>query len=135
LADWYWIGSTAGIAVGCGIAFSGSVTRRALAALLAAAVGVGVGLALGEWDEAVGGAVGGLAGVVGSAPVVRGALTRGGSRGGTAALVGLAGLVVAALALVPAVGYLEAVTASVLAVRLRRHSGKRFAGLRILARD
>src|SRR5438132_498044 len=77
----------------------------------------------------------GRAGGVGSAPVVRGALTRGGTRGGTAALVGLAGLVVAALALVPAVGYLEAVTASVLAVRLRRHSGKRFAGLRILARD
>ncbi len=135
MADWYWIGSTAGIAVGCGIALSGSVTRRALAALLATAVGVCVGLALGEWDEAVGGAVGGLTGVAGSAPVVRRALTRGGTRGGTAALVGLAGLVVAALGLVPAAGYLEAVSASLLAMRLRRCSGKRFAGLRILARN
>ena len=37
--------------------------------------------------------------------------------------------------LIPVVGYLEAVVIPVLAVRLRRRDGGRFAGLRILARD
>ena len=50
-------------------------------------------------------------------------------------LVGLAGVGVAALAFIPVVGYLEAVVIPVLAVRLRRREGGRFAGLRILARD
>ncbi len=50
-------------------------------------------------------------------------------------LVGLAGVGLAVLALIPVVGYLEAVVIPVLAVRLRRRDDGRFAGLRILARD
>ena len=41
----------------------------------------------------------------------------------------------AALAFVPAVGYLEAVALVVLAVRARRRRPGRYAGLRSLARD
>jgi hypothetical protein len=50
-------------------------------------------------------------------------------------LVVLAGIGVAALALVPALGYVEAVGVPLLGLRLRRRSGGRYAGLRILARD
>jgi len=90
--------------------------------------------------------MGGLLGAVSSVPSVAGALRGGGTRTGVAALVALAGLVVAALvalaglvvaalALVPGLGYLEAAAAPVLAFRLRRNGGKRYAGLRILARE
>ena len=72
---------------------------------------------------------------MGSAQVVRGALRRGGTRGGTAALVALAALVVAALGLIPGVGYLEALALPALGARIRRRGGERYAGLRILARD
>ena len=47
----------------------------------------------------------------------------------------LAALVVAALALIPGVGYLEALVLPALGARLRRRGGERYAGLRILARD
>jgi hypothetical protein len=36
---------------------------------------------------------------------------------------------------VPVVGYLEAIAVPVLGLRLRRREGKRYAGLRTLARD
>jgi len=62
-------------------------------------------------------------------------LRGGGTRLGVAALVALAGLVVAALGLVPGLGYGEAVAAPLLALRLRGRGGKRYAGLRILAKD
>ena len=65
---------------------------------------------------------------------MRGALRRGGTRGGTAALVAGAALVVAALAWVPVVGYLEALALPVLAARLRRRAPERYAGLRTLAK-
>jgi len=68
-------------------------------------------------------------------PVVAGALRGGGTRLGVAALVALAGLAVAALGLVPGLGYLEAAAAPLLALRLRRRGGRRYAGLRILAKD
>ena len=64
-----------------------------------------------------------------------GTLDRGGTRGGTALLVGLASLVLAALALIPFVGYLEAVAVPALAARARRRRPERYAGLRSLARD
>jgi hypothetical protein len=67
--------------------------------------------------------------------VVGGTLRRGGTRGGTAALVGLAALGLAALALIPVVGYLEAVALPALAARARRRRPERYAGLRSLARD
>jgi hypothetical protein len=90
---------------------------------------------LAGWPEAVGGAVGGFLGGGAAGPVVAGTLRRGGTRGGTAALVTVAALVGAALALIPLVGYLEAVAVPALAARLRRRAGGRYAGLRILARD
>ena len=52
------------------------------------------------------------AGRLGAAPLVAGTLRRGGTRVGTAALLGAAALVVAALAFIPIVGYLEAVVAA-----------------------
>lgn len=139
MGDWYWIGLAVGIGVGCGLASSGLLAafRAGLvaAALVAVAAGVGIGFALANWDEALGGGLGGLAGSLGSAQLVRGTLRRGGTRGGTAVLVALAALAVAALALVPGLGYLEAVALPALAARLRRRAGERYAGLRVLARD
>src|ERR687886_632668 len=94
-----------------------------------------VGIWLGNWDEILGGALGGPAGALGAVPIVRGGLRRGGTRGGTAALVGGAGVVAAALALIPLVGYVEALALPLVAARLRRRGGERYAGLRTLARD
>jgi hypothetical protein len=49
-------------------------------------------------------------------------------------LVAGAALVVAALAFIPIVGYLEAVVVPVLAARLRGRAAERYAGLRTLAK-
>ena len=103
--------------------------------MLGIAAGLGVGLAAGGWVEAAGGGSGGLLGALSSVPVVAGALRGGGTRLGVAAIVAGAGLVVAALALVPGLGYLEAAVVPAVALRLRRRGGKRYAGLRILAKD
>ena len=132
-----------GIAVGFGVAFGVlfaallAARRAGLAAalVLAAAAGVGAGLLIDNWQEAIGGGVGGPAGGIGTAQLVRGTLQRGGTRVGTAIFVALAALVLAALALVPFVGYLEALVLPALGARLRRRGGERYAGLRILARD
>src|SRR5437764_1187649 len=64
-----------------------------------------------------------------------GTLRRGGTTAGTGILVGLIGLGVAALALVPFLGYLEAAALPVVARRARRLEPERYAGLRTLARD
>ena len=61
-------------------------------------------------------------------------MRRGGTRGGTATLVAVAALVAAALALVPVLGYLEALALPALAARLRRRVPERYAGLRTLAK-
>jgi hypothetical protein len=139
VGDWYLIGVTVGVAVGVGVLFAaliaGARVGVAVALAAAAAAGVGIGLAIGEWDEAAGGAVGGILGAAGASQLVRGTLRRGGTRAGTALLLGGAALVVAALALVPVVGYVEAVVVPALAARLRRRAGDRYAGLRVLARD
>ena len=66
---------------------------------------------------------------------VSGALRRGGTRVGTAALVACAALVVAALAWIPAAGYLVVLVLLALVPLLRRASPERYAGLRTLARD
>jgi hypothetical protein len=136
----YRIGLALGLGIGVGGLVAGLLApRRVLllvaAALAAAAAGAGVGYAIGGWHEAVGGGVGGALGASVVAVVVGGTLRRGGTRGGTAALVGLGALVLAALALVPAVGYLEAVALPALAARARRRRPERYAGLRSLARD
>jgi hypothetical protein len=144
MGGWYWIGLCAGLGAGAGVLLAGlaGTARAALiaAGVLALAAGAGIGLGVdgsqpGGWGDVVAGVLGGLAGAFGAAQVVRGALRRGGTRGGTAALVAGAALVVAALALVPALGYLEALALPALATRLRRRAPERYAGLRTLAKD
>ena len=103
--------------------------------MVAAGAGVLVGFALGQWDEAVGGGVGGVVGAVGAAQLVSGALRRGGARFGTAVFVGLAALVLAAVAWIPVAGYLEALLVPAFAARLRGRAAERYAGLRSLAKD
>jgi hypothetical protein len=135
VGDWYTIGILVGVGAALGVAATG-VLRRALAGLVVAVVvAVALGFAFAQWDEAAGGLVGAVCGALGSAPLVAGALRRGGTRGGTALLLGLVALAGAALAFVPAVGYLEAVAVPILGARLRRRSPDTHAGLRTLARD
>jgi hypothetical protein len=62
-------------------------------------------------------------------------LRRGGTRVGTAVVLGIAAIVLAALAWIPGVGYLEAAVVPALSARLRGRTPERFAGLRTLARD
>jgi len=135
MGGWYTIGILAGVGAAFGMLAAGLVVRFAVAAVVAAAAGAVVGLLVFGWPEAIAGAVGGVLGSLGTAPVVSGALRRGGTRGGTALLVGIAALVAAALAFVPVVGYLEAAALPVLGRRLRRREPERHAGLRTLARD
>ena len=68
-------------------------------------------------------------------PLLSGALRRGGTRVAAAALLALAGFVLALLAFIPLVGFVEAAALPILAARLRRREPSRHAGLRILARD
>lgn len=139
MGTWYTIGLFAGVGVGAGLVLAGllGAARGAavLAALGGAVAGALLGIGLADVEEAGAGAVGGLLGGFGAAQVVSGALRGGGTRVATALLVGLAGVVAAALALIPVVGYLEAVAVPAVAARLRRRAGRRYAGLRILARD
>jgi hypothetical protein len=139
MGSWYWIGVCAGLGVSVGVLLAGlfAGTRIALTAVLvlAAGAGVAIGYALGQWDEASGGAVGGMLGAVGAAQLVMGTLRRGGARFGTAIFIGLAALVLAALAWIPIVGYLEAALVPAFAARLRGRAPERYAGLRSLARD
>lgn len=139
MGAWYLIGLLAGIGAALGVLFVGmlaSLRYGVLAALvLAAAVGVGIGLAVEDWQEALAAGLGAVCGAVGAAQVVSGALRRGGTRSGTALLVGGAAILIAALAFVPVLGYLEALALPALGARLRARGGKRYAGLRILARD
>src|SRR5205814_1720225 len=120
MGAWYTIGILVGLGAAFGILSAGLVPRLAVAAIVALAAGVVVGFLVFDWDEAIGGAAGGVLGGLGATPVVAGALRRGGTRGGTAALVGLGALVAAGLAFVPVVGYLEAAALPLVALRLRR---------------
>jgi hypothetical protein len=124
----YWIGLALGLGVSVGILFAGLLAsgRAGIAAAIVAAAAGGA---------ALGFLVSGVAGAGGGAAVVRGALRRGGVRGATAALIGAAALVCALLALVPFLGYVEAVLLPALGARVRRREADRYAGLRILARD
>jgi len=144
MGAWYWIGVSAGLGVGVGVLLAGLVgtARAALVGVgLAAHVGgaaIGYGIDAwqpGGWGDVAAGALGALLGAIGAALVVAGALRRGGTRGGTALLVSGAALVVAALAWVPVLGFLEALVLPVLAIRIRRRRPERYAGLRTLARD
>jgi hypothetical protein len=135
MGAWYAIGVLAGVGVAFGLGAAVIVPRWLFAAVPAAGLGAAVGLLTARWPEAVGGGVGGLAGALGAAPVVAGALRRGGTKGGLALFVGIGACAVAGLAFVPGVGYLEAVVLPALGFRLRSRLPERFAGLRTLARD
>ena len=139
MGSWYWIGVCAGLGVGIGVLlaalFGASRALLAAALVLAAGAGVVVGFALGQWDEAVGGGAGGALGSLGAAQLVAGTLRRGGTRLGTALFIGAAAVLLAALAWIPGVGYVEATVVPALAARLRGRVPERYAGLRSLARD
>ena len=135
MGDWYTIGILVGVGTAIGIAAVATLRRVLAAGVLAAAVAVGIGFAFGQWDEAVGGFAGAACGSAGAFPLVAGTLRRGGTRGGTAVLLAGAALGVAALAFVPALGYLEAIAVPLFGLRLRRRAPDRHAGLRTLARD
>jgi hypothetical protein len=139
MGSWYWIGVCAGLGVAAGVLIAGVLAGTwavlMAAMLVAAGAGAGIGFALGGWDEAIGGGAGGALGAIGAAQLVAGTLRRGGARFGTAVFVGVAALVLAALAWIPAVGYLEATVVPALAARLRGRTPERYAGLRSLARD
>jgi hypothetical protein len=141
MGAWYWIGVATGLGVAAGIVIGALLpTGRlgpiaGLAALLGVGAGIGIGLLVGGWAEATGGGVGGLLGALSSLPIVAGALRGGGTRFGVAAIVVLAAVGVAALAFVPGLGYAEAVLVPLFAHRMRRRGDRRYAGLRILAKD
>jgi hypothetical protein len=139
MGGWYWIGVAAGMGVAIGVLLVGLLAgiRAAVGIALIAAVAGGllVGLAIGGWAEAAGGMAGGALGTLGAAQIVSGTLRRGGTRLGTAAFFALAAVVLAALAWIPVVGYLEATLVPAFATRLRRRAPERYAGLRSLARD
>jgi hypothetical protein len=137
--EWYRIGLAAGIGAGLGLVaaawLAGTRVGAFAAPLLGAAAGVVAGLLIDDWNDAIGGAIGGVLGGLGGVTLVSGALRRGGTRSGIGVLVSLAGLGVAALALTPFLGYLEALVLPGLAVRARRREPDRYAGLRTLAKD
>jgi len=144
MGAWYWIGVCAGLGAGAGVLLVGlaGTARAALiaACVLALAAGAAIGYGIdvrwpGSWGDLLAGVLGGLAGSLGAAQIVSGALRRGGTRGATAALVGAGAVVVAAFSLVPVLGYLLAIALPALAVRLRKRAPERYAGLRTLAKD
>ena len=135
MGAWYLIGIFAGLGAALGTVASAIVPRWVIAAMPALVIAAVLGLAIERWPEAVAGAVGALAGAFGAAPVVAGALRRGGTRGGLAVYVGLGAVMVAGLAFVPVLGYLEALALPALGLRLRSRAPERHAGLRTLARD
>ncbi len=135
MGAWYWIGVFAGIGVAIGILVAGIYPRAAVAAVAAAIGGAALAFGLHGWVEAIGGGVGGLAGGYGAAPVAAGALRRGGTRLGIGGLMALAAIAAAGLAFVPILGYFEVIVMPALAIRVRRQTPERYAGLRTLARD
>jgi hypothetical protein len=138
-AAWYTAGLVAGLGTALGVLLAtllGAVRGGMIVAFLAGLVGGSlIGALPWGWEEAVAGGFGGAVGGLGATEIVRGALRRGGTRGATALLVAVAAVALAALAIVPFVGYLEAVVVPALAARLRRRAGRTYAGLRILAKD
>lgn len=134
-----WIvGIAAGAGAAFGIAAAGLLARfprgAALAALLALAVAGVLAWVVFDWKAAIAGAAGGALCGYGAGVFVRGAVQRGGTAAGTAVLVLGAALILFALALIPIVGFVEALAIPALAARARRRAGEKFAGLRTLAK-
>lgn len=138
MGDWYEIGVAVGIGVAAGIAFAGVLAGLrfgyATTLLGAIVVGVAAGLLVNGWIGVGGGIVGAVIGSVSAASIVRGANRRGATQGGTAFLLIGAAIVLALLALIPVVGYLEALLMPVIAARRTRHGPDKYAGLRSLAK-
>jgi hypothetical protein len=138
-AGWYTAGLVAGFGAAFGVLLAGLLAAFRGGGFVALAAGLVGGALIGAlpWGlvEGVAGGYGGAAGAIGATEIVRGTLGRGGTRGATAVLVGAGAVVLAALALVPLAGYVEAVVLPAFAARLRRRAGRTYAGLRILARD
>jgi hypothetical protein len=134
MGAWYWIGVFVGIGVSVGF-FSPIRRWPVVEGISAVLVAAAIGAIFKGSAEAIGGGIGAVGGAVGGFPLVAGALRRGGTRGGTAFLVGIAALVLAALAFVPVLGYLEAVALPALGLRVRRRAPDRHAGLRTLTKD
>ena len=138
MGSWYTIGLCLGLGLGIGVALVGilgsNVIGVGVGAFVGAAAGAAIGFAIGDTVELIAGARGGFLGALAAAAVVHGALRRGGTRIGIAAYVGVLGLLICLLALIPAVGYVEAVAIPLLAARMRGRQAARFAGLRTLAK-
>ena len=138
MGDWYEIGITIGLGVAAGVAFAGVLAglRFGFAATLLGSLFVGVvaGLLVNGWIGVTGGVVGAVIGAVSAATIVRGANRRGATLGGTAFLLLGAAIVLGLLALIPVVGYLEAVALPVVAARRARSGPEKYAGLRSLAK-
>ncbi|MDQ3067754.1 MAG: hypothetical protein M3R12_11500 [Actinomycetota bacterium] len=139
MGDWYTVGLALGLGSALGALFAGLLSAtplgRAAAVILAGLAGALAGVVIEDWAEIAGGAIGGLLGAAAAVIIVAGALRRGGTRVGLALIVAAVATGLAALAFVPAAGYLEAVALPVLAARLRRTQADRYAGLRSLAKD
>jgi hypothetical protein len=139
MGAWYTIGLFVGLGVAVGVLAAALVAplRGGLPLALVAGVAAAAGgaILLAEWPEATAAGVGGAFGALGGSQIMLGALRRGGARGATTLIVAAGALVLAALALVPVLGYVIAVVVPALAARLRARSGRTYAGLRILARD
>jgi hypothetical protein len=132
------ISSSAGAGAALGVAAAGLLARShrvPVAAAVAALVAGGLlAWLVFDWKAAIAGAAGGVLGGFGAGLFVRGAVRRGGTAAGTALLLVIAGAVTFALALIPVVGFLEAVAIPALALRARQRAGEKYAGLRTLAK-
>ena len=141
--DWYGIGLAAGVGVSFGVLLAAilAATRVGLAAAVVLAVAAGAGVlylvdpASSDVAEAIAAGAGAVIGALSTSPLLRGTLRRGGTRGATGMLLGAIAVALGALALIPAVGFLEAIAVPALAARLRERAPERYAGLRTLARD
>ena len=138
MAEAYRIGISLGGGAGIGVVVAGLLARAPRSVIATALVGAVISAVLGlvffGVPELVAGGAGGLLGGAAAAAFATGSLRRGGTSGGTALLLVGAGIVVFALALVPAVGYLEVVGLPLLGVRAQRRAGEKYAGLRTLAK-
>ena len=138
MKELWHVSISAGVGTAIGLVAAGLLarfTRGATgAALLALIAGGALGWLVFDWKAGIAGAAGGALGGFGAGIFVRGAVRRGGTAAGTAVLLAGAAVVVFALALIPIVGFLEALAIPALAVRARRRAGEKFAGLRTLAK-
>ena len=124
MLDWYLLGVVLGFGVLAGVGVVGAVRNPAwaLLALLAAVPGVALALVALPWWSLVAFAAAALLAFFGLRRLSTEALP-------AAALGALV------LAVIPALGYVVAVATPVAGARLGRQADKRYAGLRVLAKD